>query len=159
MVAAVTLNNIDEAIGVVRAAKAQAIPSAIAFTVETDGRLLTGRSIQDAIETTDSATGGAPAYYMINCAHPKHFEAALDHGSSWVKRIWGIRANASAMSHAELDESETLDAGDPIDLGNRYRRLLARMPHMRVLGGCCGTDHRHIAAICEACLPPQGASA
>ena len=76
-----------------------------------------------------------------------------------MKRIWGIRANASAMSHAELDESETLDAGDPIDLGNRYRRLLARMPHIRVLGGCCGTDHRHVAAICEACLPPQAATA
>jgi homocysteine S-methyltransferase len=159
MVAAVTLTNIDEAIGVARAAKAHAIPCAIAFTVETDGKLVTGRTIQDAIETTDSATGGTPAYYMINCAHPTHFEAALDRGSSWVKRICGIRANASAMSHAELDESETLDAGDPIDLGNRYRRLLARMPHMRVLGGCCGTDHRHVAAICEACLPPQAASA
>jgi homocysteine S-methyltransferase len=159
MVSAVTLTNIDEAIGVARAAKAHSIPSAIAFTVETDGKLVTGRTIQDAIETTDSATGGAPAYYMINCAHPKHFEAALDHDSSWVKRIWGIRANASTMSHAELDESETLDAGDPIDLGNRYRRLLARMPHMRVLGGCCGTDHRHVAAICEACLPPQAATA
>ncbi|TCU19271.1 homocysteine S-methyltransferase family protein [Rhizobium sullae] len=159
MVAAFTLTNIDEAIGIARAAKAHRMPSAISFTVETDGRLVTGRSIQDAIETTDTATDGAPAYYMINCAHPMHFEAALDHGSGWVKRIYGIRANASMMSHAELDDSETLDAGDPIDLGNRYRRLLSRMPQLRVLGGCCGTDHRHVAAICEACLPPQAASA
>jgi homocysteine S-methyltransferase len=138
---------------VARAAQALGMPSAISFTLETDGRLVTGRSIQDAIETTDAATGGAPAYYMINCAHPTHFEAALDPESAWVKRISGIRANASTMSHEQLDNSETLDAGDPVDLGRRYRRLLGRMPAVRVLGGCCGTDHRHVAAICEACLP------
>ncbi|MDF0698719.1 homocysteine S-methyltransferase family protein [Rhizobium sp. MC63] len=153
MVSAFTLTNIDEAIGVARAAKSFAMPCAISFTLETDGRLVTGRSIQDAIETTDMATGGAPVYYMINCAHPTHFEGALDHGSAWVKRISGIRANASTMSHEQLDNSETLDAGDPEDLGRRYRKLLDRMPELRVLGGCCGTDHRHVAAICEACLP------
>ncbi|OWV76213.1 homocysteine methyltransferase [Rhizobium sp. R634] len=153
MVSAFTLTNIDEAIGVARAAKSFAMPCAISFTLETDGRLVTGRSIQDAIETTDMATGGAPVYYMINCAHPTHFETALDHGSPWVKRISGIRANASTMSHEQLDNSETLDAGDPEDLGRRYRKLLDRMPELRVLGGCCGTDHRHVAAICEACLP------
>lgn len=153
MVTAFTLTNIEEAIGVARAAKSFGMPCAISFTVETDGRLVTGLSIQDAIETTDAATGGAPVYYMINCAHPTHFEAALDDGSAWVKRISGIRANASAMSHQELDNSETLDAGDPEDLGRRYRKLLGRMPQLRVLGGCCGTDHRHVAAICEACLP------
>lgn len=153
MVTAFTLTNIDEAIGVARAAKSLAIPCAISFTVETDGRLVTGRSIQDAIETTDAATGGAPVYYMINCAHPTHFEAALDDKNAWVKRISGIRANASTMSHEQLDNSETLDAGDPEDLGRRYRKLLGRMPEVRVLGGCCGTDHRHVAAICEACLP------
>ncbi|WP_064681942.1 homocysteine S-methyltransferase family protein [Rhizobium bangladeshense] len=153
MVSAFTLTNIDEAIGVARAAKSFAMPCAISFTLETDGRLVTGRSIQDAIETTDMATGGTPVYYMINCAHPTHFEGALDHGSAWVKRISGIRANASTMSHEQLDNSETLDAGDPEDLGRRYRKLLDRMPGLRVLGGCCGTDHRHVAAICEACLP------
>ncbi|MBX4951333.1 homocysteine methyltransferase [Rhizobium binae] len=153
MVSAFTLTNIDEAIGVARAAKSFAMPCAISFTLETDGRLVTGRSIQDAIETTDMATGGAPVYYMINCAHPTHFEGALDHGSAWVKRISGIRANASTMSHEQLDNSETLDAGDPEDLGRRYRKLLDRLPELRVLGGCCGTDHRHVAAICEACLP------
>lgn len=153
MVSAFTLTNIDEAIGVARAAQSFGMPSAISFTLETDGRLVTGRSIQDAIETTDAATGGAPAYYMINCAHPTHFETALDPGSAWVKRISGIRANASTMSHEQLDNSETLDAGDPEDLGRRYRKLIDRMPELRVLGGCCGTDHRHVAAICEACLP------
>ncbi|MBY5866950.1 homocysteine S-methyltransferase family protein [Rhizobium leguminosarum] len=153
MVSAFTLTNIDEAIGVARAAQALGIPSAISFTLETDGRLVTGRSLQEAIETTDAMTGGAPAYYMINCAHPTHFETALDPGSAWVKRISGIRANASTMSHEQLDNSETLDAGDPQDLGRRYRKLIDRMPALSVLGGCCGTDHRHVAAICEACLP------
>ncbi|MBY5819590.1 homocysteine methyltransferase [Rhizobium leguminosarum] len=153
MVSAFTLTNIDEAIGVARAAQALGMPSAISFTLETDGRLVTGRSLQEAIETTDAMTGGAPAYYMINCAHPTHFETALDPGSAWVKRISGIRANASTMSHEQLDNSETLDAGDPEDLGRRYRKLIDRMPALSVLGGCCGTDHRHVAAICEACLP------
>jgi homocysteine S-methyltransferase len=155
MVTAFTLTNIDEAIGIARAAMAHDMPAAISFTVETDGRLVTGGSIQEAIETTDAATGGAPVYYMINCAHPAHFDEALDHGSQWVKRIRGIRANASAMSHAELDESEVLDAGNPADLGRRYGRLLARMPQLSVLGGCCGTDHRHVSAICDACLPQE----
>ncbi|MBO9193505.1 homocysteine S-methyltransferase family protein [Rhizobium sp. 16-449-1b] len=153
MVAAYTLTNIDEAIGVARAAAANNMPCAISFTVETDGRLVTGRSLQDAIETTDAATGGSPAYYMINCAHPTHFAGALDANSGWTRRIGGLRANASRMSHAELDESETLDAGDPSDLGERYRVLLREMPDIRIVGGCCGTDHRHVAAICEACVP------
>jgi homocysteine S-methyltransferase len=153
MVAAFTMNNIDEGIGIARAAKALGMPCAISFTLETDGRLVTGHSLQEAIETTDAATGGSPAYYMINCAHPTHFEGVLDHGSAWAKRISGIRANASTMSHEQLDNSEVLDAGDPVDLGQRYRNLLSRMPQVRVLGGCCGTDHRHVAAICEACLP------
>jgi len=109
--------------------------------------------MQEVIETTDAATGGSVAYYMINCAHPTHFAEALDHRAGWTKRIHGLRANASRMSHAELDDSETLDAGDPVDLGQRYRELMQRMPQIRIVGGCCGTDHRHVAAICDACLP------
>ena len=101
----------------------------------------------------DEATDGSPVYYMINCAHPTHFVQALDRGETWVERVYGVRANASTKSHAELDESETLDAGDPLDLGQRYSALRQTFPTMRILGGCCGTDHRHIAAICEACLP------
>jgi len=159
MVAAYTLTNIDEAIGIARAAKNNGMPCAISFTVETDGRLVTGRSIEEAIETVDAATGGYPHYYMVNCAHPSHFERSLDQRQPWVQRIGGIRANASTKSHAELDESETLDMGDTHDLAERYRGLTARMPHLRILGGCCGTDHRHIAAICEACLPPAALSA
>lgn len=147
MVAAYTLSQIDEAVGIARAARAAGIPAAISFTVETDGRLISGPSLREAIESVDAATGGAPAYYLVNCAHPTHFAGALAEGGAWRERILGIKANASRCSHAELDEAETLDDGDPEDLGRLYRSLRASLPTLRVAGGCCGTDHRHVAAI------------
>ncbi|MCF3641198.1 homocysteine S-methyltransferase family protein [Rhizobium sp. TRM95111] len=153
MVSAITMNTVNEAVGIARAAKAAAMPCVVSFTVETDGRLVNGTTLRAAVEATEEATGGSPAYYMINCAHPSHFDRALARGEAWVQRIHGVRANASAKSHAELDESETLDVGDMADLGRRYRALTRAFPSMRVLGGCCGTDHRHVAAICEACIP------
>ncbi|MCR0984183.1 homocysteine S-methyltransferase family protein [Roseomonas populi] len=153
MVAAYTLTGTDEAVGITLAASDHGIPCAISFTVETDERLATGVTLREAIEAVDAATGNSPAYYMVNCAHPTHFQGALWAGQPWVERIRGIRANASTRSHAELDESATLDIGDPADLGRRYRALRASFPGIQVLGGCCGTDHRHIRAICEACLP------
>jgi homocysteine S-methyltransferase len=159
MVTAYTLNSVNEAIGVARAAKAHGIPCVISFTVETDGRLANGDALRTAIETVDRETSNAPDYFMINCAHPTHFGDALKPTEAWTKRIKGVRANASVKSHAELDESETLDAGDPADLGRRYRNLRQAFPAVRMLGGCCGTDHRHVAAICEACLPPPALSA
>ncbi len=152
MVSAYTLTNYKEAIGIARAAQLNTMPCAISFTVETDGRIVTGLSLADAINRVDDATDASPVYYLVNCAHPTHFMQALEKGEPWIDRVYGAKANASAKSHAELDESETLDAGDPIDLGQRYKALRQSFPRMRVLGGCCGTDHRHIAAICEACL-------
>jgi homocysteine S-methyltransferase len=159
MVTAYTLTSINEAIGIARAAKAQQIPAVISFTVETNGRLVNGETLREAIEAVDRATQASPEYFLINCAHPTHFEHALKAGEAWVTRIHGVRANASTKSHAELDESTTLDAGDPRDLGRRYLDLRRSFPAMRVLGGCCGTDHRHAAAICDACLPPRALSA
>jgi homocysteine S-methyltransferase len=159
MVTAFTLATVNEAIGIVRAAKAQQMPVAIAFTVETSGRLINGETLREAIETVDRETRGAAEYFLINCAHPTHFDKALKAGEAWTKRIHGVRANASTRSHAELDESETLDAGDPHDLGRHYLDLRQSFPSLRILGGCCGTDHRHVAAICEACLPPRALSA
>jgi homocysteine S-methyltransferase len=150
-VAAYTLNSVEEAIGIARAARALAMPCSISFTVETDGKLIGGRSLREAVETVDRETDAAPAYYMINCAHPTHFEQALSADAPWMSRLLGVKANASTKSHAELDESETLDSGDPIDLSRRYRRLRETYPGLRILGGCCGTDDRHVAAICEAC--------
>ena len=152
MVAAITMTNVPEAIGITRAAAAEGMPVAISFTTETDGRIPSGESLREAIEAVDEATGKAPAYYMINCAHPTHFEDALEAGEDWVQRIRGIRANASRMSHAELDEAEELDAGNPQELGSQYQALRRRMGHLTVLGGCCGTDHRHVEAICTSVL-------
>jgi homocysteine S-methyltransferase len=148
-ISAFTLGTVEEATGIARAAAAAGIPSVISFTVETDGRLASGTALGAAIEAVDDVTGGAPAYYMINCAHPTHFADALRGG--WVARIRGLRANASTMSHAELDEATTLDDGDPADLGRRYAELRRLLPALTVLGGCCGTDHRHVAAIAGAC--------
>ena len=159
MVTAFTLTSIDEAIGIARAAKRLNMPCAISFTVETDGNLVTGLTLRQAIEAVDAATGSYPHYYMINCAHPSHFDQVVTGDAAWLKRIGGIRANASKMSHQQLDESETLDAGDPADLGRRYLKLTRHMPQLRILGGCCGTDHRHVAAICEACVPAARLSA
>ena len=152
MVAAITMNYVEEAIGIARAANAAGMPSAISFTVETDGRLPTGQPLGEAIEAIAEETGNAPAYYMINCAHPSHFSEALESGGRWVRWIRGLRANASMRSHAELDEAPELDEGDPIELGSDYRRLLLMLPQLTVLGGCCGTDHRHIEAIASACI-------
>ncbi|MBR0871808.1 homocysteine S-methyltransferase family protein [Bradyrhizobium tropiciagri] len=159
MVAAYTLNSIDEAIGVVRAAGARAIPVAISFTVETDGRLPKGVTLREAIEAVDHATQEAAEYFMINCAHPTHFDSALKSDEKWMRRIHGIRANASTRSHKELDESDTLDSGDAIDLGRRYASLRRSFSGIRILGGCCGTDHSHVAAICEACITPRALTA
>lgn len=151
LVAAFTMNYPEEAIGVAQAAAEADIPCVISFTVETDGRLASGDTLRDAIVRVDRETGGAPAYFMINCAHPTHFDASLDEDAGWMLRIRGVRANASAKSHAELDDSTELDAGDPVDLGRRYAALRSRLPGLSVFGGCCGTDHRHVAAICDAC--------
>lgn len=151
LVAALTLNTVDEAIGIVQAAKAAGMPSVVSFTTETDGRLPNGVSLGEAIRTVDEVTGAAPAYFMINCAHPDHFAQALEPGADWTRRIRGIRANASRKSHKELDESTALDAGDPAELGELYAALRERFGHLTLLGGCCGTDARHIQAIDARC--------
>lgn len=153
LVTAITMTYSDEAIGVTRAARAAGMPVVISFTVETDGRLPSGESIAAAISAVDRATDFAPAYYMINCAHPAHFAPAFARDESWVRRVRGLRANASRKSHAELDQATALDMGDPAELGAQYRELRELFGHFNVLGGCCGTDHRHIRAICTACVP------
>jgi S-methylmethionine-dependent homocysteine/selenocysteine methylase len=149
LVSAITMTHVEEGIGIARAAQAAGVPAVVSFTVETDGRLPSGMPLGAAVEACDAATGGYPAYYMVNCAHPSHFRDALEGG--WAGRIGGIRANASRMSHAELDAAPELDAGDPVELARDYRDLMARLPNLRVLGGCCGTDHRHVGEISHAC--------
>ncbi|MBL9172047.1 MAG: homocysteine S-methyltransferase family protein [Verrucomicrobiales bacterium] len=151
MIAGFTMNYAEEAIGIANAARETGIPAAIAFTVETDGRLPSGQTLAEAIEQTDTDSAGHPAYYMINCAHPTHLESAVREPGAWRGRLRGLRANSSKRSHAELDASPDIDIGDPGELGREYRALRETMPHLTVLGGCCGTDHRHIEAICAAC--------
>jgi S-methylmethionine-dependent homocysteine/selenocysteine methylase len=151
LVTALTITNTPEAIGIVRAAGNQGLPVVISFTLETDGHLPTGESLKEAIKVVDSSTDNAAAYYMINCAHPTHFGAVVATSEPWVKRLRGVRANASRLSHAELNEAPTLDEGNPRELAAQYAELLRLHPHINVLGGCCGTDHRHIEEITRAC--------
>ncbi|MGH2959034.1 MAG: homocysteine S-methyltransferase family protein [Solirubrobacterales bacterium] len=151
MVTAITMTNVEEATGIATAAAEAGIPCAISFTVETDGRLPDGTPLLDAIAHVDEHAASPPAYFMVNCAHPDHFAATLDPDAAATNRIHGVRANASRLSHEELDAAEDLDDGNPEELAAQYAELRERFPQINVLGGCCGTDARHIAAIADAC--------
>ncbi len=146
MINAFTIGYAEEAIGIVRAAQALGLPVAISFTVETDGRLPTGGTLEEAIDAVERATDCGPVYYLVNCAHPDHAQGAWGEGT-WVKRVKGFVANASRCSHAELDNATELDDGNPDELGRQLAELARRFPHFTVFGGCCGTDLRHIGAI------------
>jgi S-methylmethionine-dependent homocysteine/selenocysteine methylase len=153
MMSALTMTYADEAVGVVEAARQAGLPVVVSFTVETDGRLPSDQGLGEAIEEVDRATDDAAAYFMVNCAHPTHFAAALqaglEAGEPWVERVQAIRANSSTMSHAELDAAGELDRGDVQGLAGHYAELQRSLPRLRVVGGCCGTDHEHIAAIAD----------
>jgi S-methylmethionine-dependent homocysteine/selenocysteine methylase len=153
MIGALTIDSAEEATGIVRAAASAAVPVAVSFTVETDGRLATDESLGAAVGRVDAATGAYPVYYMVNCAHPSHFAEPLLEGGAWVRRVRGLRANASRLSHAELDALPAPDPGDPEDLGRQYARLKRCLPRLNVFGGCCGTDHRHLEHVAAACAP------
>jgi homocysteine S-methyltransferase len=150
VVDAITMGYVDEAVGIARAGEDAGVRVVISFTVETDGRLPSQMSLAEAIEETDSATNGYVTHFMVNCAHPTHFDHVLDGAAPWTARIGGLRANASRLSHAELDEMVELDSGDPDDLATRYVGLRSSLPNLHVVGGCCGTDHRHVGAIATA---------
>jgi S-methylmethionine-dependent homocysteine/selenocysteine methylase len=149
MISAITMTYAEEAIGIVRAARAVALPVVISFTVETDGRLPSGQRIVDAVAQVDDATDGGAAYFMVNCAHPTHFLAEIEGGGDHVQRIKGVRANSSRLSHAELDAATELDRGDIAELATLYAELRSLLD-LRAVGGCCGTDHEHVAAIAGA---------
>lgn len=153
MVTAITMNYVEEAIGIAKAGEKAEMPVVISFTVEIDGKLPTGQTLREAIEQVDAATSRYPSYYMINCAHPTHFQQVLAQSESWTRRIRGLRANASRKSHAELNESPELDIGNPVELGDEHAQLKKRFADLNVMGGCCGTDHRHIEQIATACSP------
>ncbi len=158
LLSAITMTNMPEAIGIAQAARDLALPVVISFTVETDGRIPAGETIEAAIRAVDAATDCYPAYYMINCAHPTHFMDVLGPGE-WSRRIGGVRANASCCSHAELDRMTELDSGNPAELAQLYRQIRQAHPQIQVLGGCCGTDLRHITEIAKACVAAPIAAA
>lgn len=151
VVHAMTMSEPAEAIGVVRAARAVGVPVAISFTVETDGRLPDGTTLRDAVLTVDAAE--PPDWYGVNCAHPLHVSPALDdrdaevQDGAWRSRVAAFRPNASTLSHAELDEMTELDPGDISLLTRSADDLRDYLPNLRVLGGCCGTDVTHVAAL------------
>lgn len=153
LVTALTLTGPEEAIGVVRAAREVGLPVAVSFTVETDGRLPDGTTLADAVTGVDAAA--APDWFLVNCAHPLHLEPGLapglapgpDRDGAWRERILGLRPNASTLTHAELDASEELDEGDVDLLVGSVDGLRAHLPQLRILGGCCGTDVRHVARL------------
>ncbi len=149
LITATTIANAAEGIGIARAALKADVPVAVSFTVETDGRLVTGQPLGEAIAETEAATGGGVAWYGVNCAHPDHFRGVL--AGDCLDRIRLVRANASRKSHAELDNSTELDPGDASELAADYRALMDVLPSLRILGGCCGTDARHVAAIGHRC--------
>ncbi len=150
LISAMTMTHAAEAIGIAGAAAAAGLPCVISFTVETDGRLPSGQPLEEAIYDVEQLET-PPLWYMVNCAHPDHFGDLFDPAQDWVQRIGGIRANASRLSHAELDQSTELDDGDPEEFGALYADLATRLPALRVIGGCCGTDHRHVGAAGAAC--------
>jgi len=152
LVSALTLNYVDEAIGIALTARQLNVPLVISFTVEVSGLLPDGEFLSRAIEKVDAATDKYVSYYMINCAHPDHFKDHLRGNGEWLRRIGGVRPNASTRSHAELDESTTLDRGDIRRLADECNQIMSFLPELRVIGGCCGTDHHHMEAICEGLL-------
>lgn len=159
LVSALTLSYSDEAIGILQAAEHHEIPAVISFTLETDGKLPSGEGLGEAIIRCDAESGRYASYYMINCAHPTHFQDVLQNRAPWLDRIGGLRANASSLSHEELDQSTELDAGNPVEFGQQYQDLRQMLPNLNTLGGCCGTDHNHIGAICESCFPVASSQA
>jgi homocysteine S-methyltransferase len=158
LVTVLTLTAVGEAIGVVRAARSVGIPVAVSFTVERDGRLPDGTPLSMAIVEVD-AEGGGPEYFMVNCAHPSHLAPGLADDGDWRLRILGLRANASARSHEELDAATELDEGDPAELARDQNALRPRLPNLALVGGCCGTDARHVAAMWGFDQPAHSSSA
>ena len=158
MITGLTLNNTDEAIGITRAAEAAGLPAVISFTLNGEGRLQSGCSLKDAIESVDAATGAAPAYYMINCTHPADFAPAFEPGD-WTVRLRGVRPNASSLAKGVLCQLGHLEEGDPEELGRQMGEMARRYPHFNVWGGCCGTDDVHLEEICKNVLAARARAA
>lgn len=147
---AATLPHAGEARGLARAMAECEVPYMLSFVVRPDCTLLDGTPLGEAVAAIDAAAAPAPLCYLLNCVHPRVFEAALlsERGRSRCvrERVIGLQANASAKSPEELDGSPCLDSDPPEVLADAMLRLRRRFG-TKILGGCCGTDNRHIACI------------
>lgn len=153
IISAFTINYVEEAIGITLVCKDINIPLVISFTLNIDGKLPSGMTLEDSIKYIDKYTNYYPMYYMINCAHPKHFISLFkDNNSDWIKRIKGIRSNASDKSHEELNNSKKLDIGNIVELSNYCKNIRKENKHINIFGGCCGTDENHVEEILIKCL-------
>lgn len=144
---AATLPNVEEAHGLAMAMAKCRVPYVLSFVLGRDGRLLDGTPLHDAAIRIDEAVSPRPLFYMVNCVYPTVFEAALESAASRsrdvVTRVVGLQANASAKSPEELEGLSSVDADPPEVLGDGMARVYRRFG-TKILGGCCGTDHRHI---------------
>ena len=149
MAVAATFNNIPEAIGVIRAASEKGMPIGVSLTLTPEGRLRSGPSLREAIENVDEATDGRAAWFGTNCSHPLEFEPALYDAGPWLERLRYIRPNAARMDKIALCSLGHLEDGDPVELGEQMGEVARRLPNADIIGGCCGTDERHLSEIAK----------
>ena len=147
MAVAATFNNIPEAIGVIRAAKGAGMPIGVSLTLTPEGRLRSGPTLREAVETVDEVTAGAAAWFGTNCSHPLEFEPAIADAGPWLDRLRYIRPNAAKMDKIALCSLGHLEDGDPEELGEQMGDVVRRLPRADIIGGCCGTDERHLSEI------------
>jgi S-methylmethionine-dependent homocysteine/selenocysteine methylase len=153
LVSAMTFNSVPEAVGLSRAAAAAGLPLSLSFMVDASGTVLTGLTLQDAVEAVDAEAGDArPDFYGVNCSHPDEFEPALTPGP-WLERVRSLRPNASRADKQSLCTIGHLESGDPEELGRQVGALVRRLPHVDVVGGCCGTWDDHLRAMAEQLRP------
>lgn len=141
-VTSVTTLDAAEGAGVVLAAQAARVPAAVSFTVGADGRLFDGSTLADAIAEVDAATGGAAVGFLVNCAHPSEVLRGMDAVAGGSDRIIGFRLNAAR--HGEDGPGD-----GPHEFAAGVAGLRSLAPNATVLGGCCGTDAPHIAAVAD----------
>ncbi|HEY8592653.1 MAG TPA: homocysteine S-methyltransferase family protein [Sphingomicrobium sp.] len=150
LVQAMTFTSSHEAIGVIRAAQARELPIVVSFMTDSPDEPGGQRSFRQTIEDVDRATDSYALFYGINCAHPREFEPLLRDQGEWLNRIGLLRPNASAKDKVELCQIGHLERGDARELAQLMGVLAARLPNVRVLGGCCGTWDEHLDLIAGA---------
>ncbi|MBW2409401.1 MAG: homocysteine S-methyltransferase family protein [Deltaproteobacteria bacterium] len=145
---AATLPAVSEALGIAAALSQCAIPYSLSFVIRSDGRVLDGTPLQAAIEKIDAAVNPGPLFYQINCVHPAIFRKAIEQSEPGFDRLLGLQANTSEKSPEELDGLGYLDTSEPEEFAES---MLALHTHfgLKIIGGCCGTDHRHIEEIAK----------